>query len=205
LREEVYGFEKYRCRVIVYDKPLGIPVVFLHGFMFTSDVWRDIGVLDALSSENIPFLAIDMPYGMRSACSPRTRNPDVNVEVAYSAVRAYFGSAKPVIVGASLGGYTALRYGVKYPVTGLLLVGPVSVMEDVIVKRYSDGKTPIKIIVGSRDTIVRMDEIEKFAETVKAELKVYDDAGHPAYLDKPGEFKADLLEFYRRVTSGSSS
>jgi len=200
LLEEVFAVERFRCRAVVYQKP-GLPVVFLHGYMFTSDVWRDIGVLDALVSEGIPFLALDMPYGLRSGCSPRTRDPDLNVWVLNSAVKAYFGSAKPILVGASLGGYIALRYGVKHSAAGLLLIGPVKVMDEAIVKHYSSSRVPVKIIVGSRDTIADRRELERFAEMTGAELKVYEGAGHPAYLDNPSEFKADLLSFYKRVAS----
>lgn len=58
--EESYNVGKYRCRII-YNNVSGLPIVFLHGYSFTSDVWRDIGVLNRLEDEKIPFIAIDMP------------------------------------------------------------------------------------------------------------------------------------------------
>ena len=49
------------------------------------------------------------------------------------AVQSVFGSAVPVLVGASLGGYIALMYAAKFPVKGLLLVSPAhALMEDLV-------------------------------------------------------------------------
>ncbi len=202
LREEVLGLGHYRCRALIHDAP-GLPIVFLHGYSFTSDVWRDIGVLEYLERENIPYLAIDMPYGARSSCSPHTRDPDENVFVLHEAVHGVFGTIRPVIVGASLGGYIALRYCLEHPVSGLLLIGPVRVFEEDLVRRYSGFNYPVHIIVGTRDRIVNVEDMEKLAKLIpNAKLKIYEDAGHPAYLDYPGRFRNDLLELYREVLKG---
>lgn len=45
----------------VYNLGSGVPVVFLHGFSFTSDVWQRTGVTAALMEQQVPFLALDMP------------------------------------------------------------------------------------------------------------------------------------------------
>jgi len=196
LREEIINVRHYRCRAIVYQEP-GIPVVFLHGYSFTSDVWRDINVLEALIERKIPFLALDMPYGARSACSPKHRDPEENIKVLYEAIHGFFGLTEPVLVGASLGGYIALRYAVKYPSSALLLIGPVRVSEETLTKYYHELKKPIHVIVGSRDDIVDLDEIKSFVKQLpNAKLTIYEDAGHPAYLDKPDRFKQDLLDLY---------
>ncbi len=202
MREEVLALGHYRCRALINDEP-GIPVVFLHGYMFTSDVWRDINVLKMLEDNDIPFLAPDMPYGARSSCNPHTRDPEENVFVAYEAIHGVFGSVKPVLVGASLGGYMALRYAVNHPVSGLLLIAPVGVFEEELVERYKGFGFPVHVIVGTRDKIVSVGEMEKFVGILpNAKLKVYEDAGHPAYLSYPERFKKDLMEFYREALGG---
>ncbi|MET1160260.1 MAG: alpha/beta hydrolase [Thermoprotei archaeon] len=199
MREEVFNIGSYRCRGIVYDAP-GIPIVFLHGYNYTSDVWRDIGLLNTLEENEIPFLAIDMPYGARSACSPHTRDPEENSFVLHEAVRAVFRGSTPILVGASLGGYVALRYAMKYSTMGLFLVAPVRVFEEELVKWYKSYEKPVFIVIGSRDDIVDIEDMEKLAEYLpSARVKVYEDARHAAYLDKPELFKQDILEFYHSV------
>jgi pimeloyl-ACP methyl ester carboxylesterase len=201
MREEVFNTGTYRCRVIYYQEP-GIPVILLHGYSFTSVVWRDIGLLELLEKNRIPFLAIDMPYGARSACSPRNRDPDENVNIVYEGVRAYFGTIDPVIIGASLGGYIALKYAIRYPVSGLLLIGPVHLDDQEITRKYKDLRSPVLVILGSMDDVVDHDRVKKFVkETRYGELKVYENARHAAYLDKPGDFRRDVLGFYNSVLS----
>ena len=166
--------------------------------MFTSDVWRDINVLEYLEEQKIPYLAIDMPYGARSSCSPHTRIPENNVFVFREAVKGVFGPIRPVVVGASLGGYIALKYVLEYPVSGLLLIAPVRVFENEFIKRYSSFSFPIHVIIGTRDRIVSVDEMKKFTEKLpKAKLKIYEDASHLAYLDYPEKFRKDLMELYK--------
>ncbi|ABN70602.1 conserved hypothetical protein [Staphylothermus marinus F1] len=196
--EESYNVGKYRCRII-YNSVPGLPIVFLHGYSFTSDVWRDIGVLDKLEEEKIPFIAIDMPYGARSICSPHTRSVDENLFVLKEIYRGVFGSLKPLIVGASLGGYIALRYALEKPVAGLFLIAPAHALEKELVKKYRSLSVPTIIIWGSRDRIVKREEMEKLSQLLEAKLLIYDKAGHPAYLDYPDKFINDLLSFHKAL------
>lgn len=196
--EESYNIGKYRCRIIYNNVP-GLPIVFLHGYSFTSDVWRDISVLDKLEHEKIPFIAIDMPYGARSVCSPHTRDIDENLFVLREVFRGVFGSLKPLIVGASLGGYIALRYALDNPVAGLLLIAPVNALKEELVKKYESLTAPTIIIWGTRDKIVNREEMEKLSQLLEAKLIIYDKAGHPAYLDYPDRFIQDLLSFHKAL------
>ncbi len=196
--EESYNIGRFRCRVI-YSNVAGLPIVFLHGYSFTSDVWKDIGLLDYLEKEKIPFLAIDMPYGARSVCSPHTRSIDDNVSVVREVFKGIFGSVKPLIVGASLGGYIALKYAVRHSVAGLLLIAPVHVFDEELVSKYRSLSVPVLIIWGSRDQVVDRDSMEKLSEMLEAKLLIYEGAGHPAYLDYPERFRNDLLAFHRAL------
>ena len=83
-----------------------------------------IGVTELLIEKHVPFLALDMPYGLRSKCQPKTRNPETNMSVAAEAIKNLFGSTVPVLVGASIGGHIALKYAARFPVKGLFLVAP---------------------------------------------------------------------------------
>lgn len=200
MKEETLAIGGTRCRALYSQRP-GPPLLLLHGYSFTSDVWRDVGLLEALEEARVPFVAVDMPYGRASKCSPRTRSIDVNVEVARSACRAYFGDSPPVVLGASLGGYVAMHYALRYPALGLLLVSPVGSSE--LAGRLSSLKIPVKIVYGDRDEIVSLEELEGLAKSTGGELVVYEGAGHAAYLDRPEKFKKDVLDFYRSATGGT--
>ncbi len=196
--EEPLNLSHYRCRCIYSRRP-GLPIVFLHGYNYTSYVWRDIGLLQRLEEERIPYLAIDMPYGARSMCSPKTRDPEENIEILATAIKGLYGGTAPLLVGASLGGYIALRYAVRKPVSGLMLIAPVKALEEELVSHYKDMAVPTMIIWGSRDRIVSREEMEKLAKILDARLIVYEGARHAAYLDLPERFADDLLAFYKAL------
>ncbi len=202
MREDVFNLLHHRCRVLYSGVAGGVPVLFLHGYSFTSDVWRDIGVLDALEREGIPFAAVDMPYGRRSRCSPRSRDPVVNVEVAREALRAvYPGAPSPFVVGASLGGYIALHYAGRYGAAGLLLIAPAGPRDELlgIAERL---RVPATIIVGEKDDVVSHKDMRILAEALGARLHIYPGARHAAYLDKPDLFTRHLIEAYRSAVAG---
>jgi pimeloyl-ACP methyl ester carboxylesterase len=187
----------HRCRAI-YNLASGVPVVFLHGFSFTSDVWQRTDVTELLKEKRVPFLALDMPCGLKSECQPRTRDVEVNVAVVRGAVQNIFGAVAPVLVGASLGGHVALKYAAAhFPVKGLLLLAPVRVLEESLVEVYSQFQFPVRIVCGSEDRIVSLEELRDLANRLSnAKLTVYEGARHAAYLDSPERFKRDLLELY---------
>lgn len=196
--EEPLNLSHYRCRCI-YSRRAGLPIVLLHGYNYTSYVWRDIGLLQRLEEERIPYLAIDMPYGARSMCSPKTRDPEENVEILGSAIKGLYGGTAPLLVGASLGGYIALRYAIRRPVSGLLLIAPVKALEEELVSRYDDMVVPTMIIWGSKDQVVSREEVMKLAKYLDARLIIYEGARHAAYLDYPERFTNDLIAFYRAL------
>jgi pimeloyl-ACP methyl ester carboxylesterase len=187
----------HRCRAI-YNLASGVPVVFLHGFSFTSDDWQRTDVTELLKEKRVPFLALDMPYGLKSECQPRTRDVEVNVAVVRGAVQNIFGAVAPVLVGASLGGHVALKYAAaRFPVRGLLLLAPVRVLEEPLVEAYRHFQFPVRIVCGSEDRIVSLEELRDLANRLlNAKLTVYEGARHAAYLDNPERFKRDLLELY---------
>lgn len=126
--EKTLTAAEHKCPALYSNVP-GVPIVFLHGFSYTMDIWQRIGVTDLLIEKHLPFLALDMPYGLKSRCQPKTRNPEVNLTVAAEAIKNVFGSAVPVLVGASVGGHIALRYAAKFPVKGLFLIAPARAFE----------------------------------------------------------------------------
>ncbi len=197
--EKTLNAANHKCHSVVSVEP-GVPVVFLHGFSYTSEIWQQIGVTDLLIEKHIPFLALDMPYGMKSRCQPKTHSPQQNIDVANHAIQTVFGSQTPVLVGASIGANIALRYAACYPVKGLVLVAPGKALESDIVAVYGKFTFPTTIIWGSEDNLVAGENMRTLADELpKSRLVIYDGAGHSAYKDQPDRFKRDLLELYAKA------
>ena len=166
-------------------------------------MWQRISVTELLKAKEIPFLALDMPYGGKSDCQPHSRSVEVNVAVVNEALQTFFPSATPVLVGASLGAHMALQFAARFPVKGLLLVGAVRVLEETLLQAYSRFTFPIRLIVGSEDRIASMEELRALVGKLpNAKLTVYQSEGHSAYLGRPDRFKRDLLELYALAEQG---
>ena len=186
----------HKCRVLI-NRASGVPVVFLHGYSYTGGVWEHISATRLLEEKQIPFLALDMPYGSKTKCQPHSRSVEINVSVVNEAVSTIFGQATPILVGASLGAHMALQYATRFPVKGLLLVGAVRVFEGSLVTEYSRFTFPVRLIIGSEDRIASLEELRRLTNKLpNPKLVVYEGIGHSAYLGNPERFKRDLLELY---------
>jgi pimeloyl-ACP methyl ester carboxylesterase len=199
--EKKLSLNGFKCPAII-NTALGTPIVFLHGLSYTFEIWQRIGLTDMLVEKRVPFLALDMPYGMKSACAPKTRSPEKNIAFANQAVKATFGSKVPVLVGASIGGNMALRYAARFPVKGLLLVAPARALEEDLVKAYREFRFPSTIIWGTLDSIIASEDMRTLADKLpNSKLIIYQDAAHSAYKDEPERFRRDLLELYAKAES----
>lgn len=126
--------------------------------------------------------------------------PPKNLAVVNGAVKSFFGSAVPVLVGASIGGHMALQYAARFPVKGLFLVAPARALGPELVASYGQFKFPTTIVWGSEDNIIAGEEMRTLADKLpNAKLVVYDGASHSAYKDEPEKFKHDLLELYAKA------
>jgi pimeloyl-ACP methyl ester carboxylesterase len=194
--ERTLNVAGHKCPALYYTAP-GVPIVFFHGLSYTADIWQRIGITELLMKKRIPFLALDMPYGLKSKCQPKTRDPEKNIAFTHEAIKTVFGAAVPVLVGASIGGNMAMRYAVRFPVKGLLLVSPARALEPDLMAMYSQFKFPTTIIWGTQDNIIASEDMHTLADKLpKAKLVIYEGANHSAYKDEPERFKHDLLELY---------
>jgi len=197
LEEKTLNVGGCKCQALIH-KSEGVPVVFFHGLSYTIHIWERIGVTEHLVEKKVPFLALDMPYGLKSNCQPKTRDPKTNITFAAEAIKAVFGNQAPVVVGASLGGYIALNYAATHPVKGLFLIAPAHAFDnDELVAAYKGFKFPVRIVWGTHDSIISGEEMRTLADTLpNAKMLVYNGAAHSAYQDQPEWFKRDLLELY---------
>ena len=196
MSEKTLTVAGHKCRTLI-NHASGVPVVFLHGYSYTSAIWQRMSATRLLEEKHVPFLALDMPYGSKSNCQPHSRSVAINVAAVNEAVHIFFGEITPVLVGASLGSHMALQYAARFPVKGLLLVGAVRVLEESLVQAYSRFTFPVRLIIGSEDRIASLEELRLLADRLQnPKLIVYEGAGHSAYLSSPDRFKRDLLELY---------
>jgi len=194
--EKALSLSGYKCRTLYSNIP-GVPIIFLHGLSYNIEIWQEIGVSDLLLSKHVPFLMLDMPYGVKSNCQPKTRNIEKNLSFVSEAIKKVFGEAVPILVGASIGGHMALQYATKFPVKGLLLVAPTRTIADNLQEAYGRFTFPVRIIRGSQDNIVSGEDLRTLeGKLPEAKLKVYNGAGHSAYKNEPEQFKKDLMELY---------
>jgi pimeloyl-ACP methyl ester carboxylesterase len=201
--EKTMNLAGYKCQTLYHKAEGGTPIVFLHGLSYDIGVWQRIKVIDTLIEKKIPFLALDMPYGTKSHCEPKTRDPQANVTLVMEATKSVFGDEAPIIVGASLGGYIALNYAAKYPVKGLFLVAPAYAFENMdLALKYSNFHFPVRIVWGSNDTAISGEEMRTLADKLpNSKMLVYNNAAHSAYMDQPDWFKTDLLKLYASATT----
>ncbi len=196
MSERTLNAAGHKCKAIIHHTA-GVPVVFLHGYSYTKDIWQRIGVTELLMEKHVPFLALDMPYGQKSECQPKTHDAQINVAVAHEAFQNVFGSETPLLVGASLGGNIALNYATQFPVKGLLLVAPARAIEEKLLKAYSKFEFPVRIIWGSEDKIVSGEDMRTLTGKILcAKMSLYEGAGHSAYIEQAAKFKRELLELY---------
>lgn len=189
----------FECKVVRSDVKGGnAPIILLHGYRFTSEDWLDINVLSFLEKKGIPFVSIDMPYGKNTDCGKEEKNPETNIKIIKEISKDF---EEIVLLGASLGGYIALRYAVKDPVKGLFLIAPTNSLQDDLKNKYGNLKANTMIIYGTADSLVPLGEMEELSGILDAEFKKYENSTHPAYLDKPEKFKEDLESFYREIES----
>ncbi len=169
---------------------------------YNSSVWQKIGVAALLVEKKIPFLALDMPYGMKSECQPKSRSPEKNIAFAKAAISEAFGERAAVLVGASIGAHTALQYATRYSVKGLLLSGAVRVLDPGLLEAYPRFKFPVRLLWGTEDNIASGEDLRLLSEKLpNAKLVTYEGAGHSVYVTHPDKFKRDLLELYAQAES----
>jgi pimeloyl-ACP methyl ester carboxylesterase len=196
LPEKTLNISGHKCKAIIHCAS-GVPIVFLHGFSYTSTIWQRLSVTTLLEEKHVPYLALDMPYGPKTECQPKTRSDDTNVAVARDAIQEVFKTETPVLVGASFGGRIALKYAAQFPVKGLLLVAPARPLEESLVELYDKFEFPVRIIWGSEDNIVSGEEMRTLTQKLpNAKLITYEGSAHSAYVNQPDRFKRDLLELY---------
>ena len=171
----------------------GQDVVLLHGARFQAATWKELKTLDRLCNAGYRPHAIDLPgFGKSPRCT-----------VAHEAVLEAFIQqeklSRPVLVGPSMSGKISLEFALKQPdsVGGLVLIGAVGVREKS--EQLHTIRVPCLILWGSTDAVAQLDDGHLLHQKIQgAELRIFDNAGHPCYLDQPGLWHQELLAFLHK-------
>ena len=170
-------------------------LVFVHGLSFSADTWRQCCL--SRFENRYKVYAIDMPYGPRSMSDHFERRHEDDYARHLRAVLEALNVGKPILIGASIGGETVLRYlALGYDALGAVVIGPVGVGRI----RLSNIRVPVLGIWGSEDDVSPRYNADLLA---RAGFKVVfiEGARHAAYLDKPEEFVNIVEEFIRQLAS----
>jgi abhydrolase domain-containing protein 14 len=168
----------------------GYPVLLLHGARFQSATWKELATLDRLGDGGYRAYAMDLPgFGKSPACA-------LPYERILQTLLQKEGLSRPVLVGPSMSGKISLDFVLKQPelVGGLVLIGAVGVREKM--EQLQTIQVPCLVLWGSKDRVAPLDSGRLLEERISgAELKIFEDAGHPCYLDQPDLWHEELLAF----------
>ncbi len=188
-----------RCPAIYSKGSRGF--LFLHGYRFRGDVWADAERF----LRGFGWSAPDMPYGLASGCSRRSRSTELNVCVGRAAAEIA-GLGEYVVVGASMGARYALGIAeADERVVGVVLVGPAlgrdpgAVLEGL---RRVRG-LPVLVVRGLRDRVSPHRYVLTIASALGARVVEVEGAGHVVHRDRPEVFYRLLLDWVSSVLGWS--
>lgn len=168
----------------------GRPVLLLHGALFQSSTWQNIGTLRRLAQEGFRVVAVDLPgYG----ASPAAELPP---EAVLSALIPALGLERPVVVAPSMSGRYVFPLLVAQPdaVSALVLVAPAGIRTYRAI--LGDLRLPVLLVWGEKDEVVPVGESYLLtARWPQARRLLLEGAGHAAYLDRPEAFNDALVAF----------
>ena len=171
-------------------------VLLLHGGRFSSETWRELGTIDVIAAAGYHVLALDLPgYGRSQTLPIEPKDFLVEALEALSVEKAF-------IVSPSMSGRFSFPLVTRNPdkVLGFVPVAPGGI------DRYKGAlrkvSIPALVLWGENDNIIPVEESDVLAAALTDSRRViFKGASHPCYLDKPGEFHQELLDFFASASS----
>ena len=180
----------------------GTPVVMLPGASFNAMTWVEVGLVKAVADLGMRAISVDppgqgeTPQGGYSFGGGRRFLEDFLPLVGFE---------RGVLLGASLGGYTAATYALAHPdrVLGLVLVGAVGLERLAAQFKVLSGK-PILLVWGSEDDVSPISNAQAVMSRVNTAELVRIGRRHACYLDDPAGFVSVVTEFLRTRVLGKA-
>lgn len=102
----------YKNTEIFYStKGIGNPIVFLHGFLESSEIWKPFV---AELSKNRQVIIIDLPGHGQSGVIEEVHTMELMANTVYEVLQ-YLDITKASFIGHSMGGYVSLSFCEKHP------------------------------------------------------------------------------------------
>ena len=196
IEEDWIEFEGGRLKSLALGPADGTTVLLLHGGRFSSETWRELGTLEALSDAGLRAVAIDLPGFGASAPGDLERADVLPLVVEALAVE------QVVVVSPSMSGTFSLPFVLDQPasVLGYVPVAPAGLERHR--EHLGEIRVPTLIVWGSEDAVVPLAEGQVLSKSiVGSRLSVFEGAAHPCYLDQPDRFHEELIAFVRDLVS----
>ncbi|MGC9209918.1 MAG: alpha/beta fold hydrolase [Acidilobus sp.] len=187
-------------RVHYIEDGNGVPVVMIPGASFNARTWVEVGLVKAVADAGFRAISVDPPGQGETPQGP----------YQFGGRREFLedflplvGFDRGVLLGASLGGFSAAMYALAHPdrVLGLILVGAVGLERHSPQFKVLSGK-PILLVWGSEDDVSPISNAQAVLSRVNTAELVRLGRRHACYLDDPQGFTSLVVNFLReRVPS----
>ena len=181
-------------------------VLFLHGQAYSSRIWDDRGILDAVTAAGDRAVAVDLPGHGDTPDRPELTGDDADAAVARGVwlrdlIDELGGPERVVVVSPSMSGSYSLQYLSQFAterLAGFVPVAPVGIDG---FRRPDEGAiVPAVAIWGSKDPSYSPERAQHLVDQLKGgssrdRTEVIEGASHAAYDDHPEEFTALLTAF----------
>lgn len=178
-----------------------LTVLFLHGQSYTSRIWDDRGILDAVVADGHRAVAIDLPgYGDTSDRPDGVGADPISDGTWLQQLIEVLGvPGRTVIVSPSMSGRFSLAMLAEHPDVGLAGYVPIApVGTDTLDRGPGAPPVPALIVYGEDDDAYTEERAARLVEQLgadPADVVVIPNGSHAAYDDEPEAFLDELLPF----------
>ncbi|KAK6480791.1 protein ABHD14B isoform X1 [Huso huso] len=178
-----------------------LAVLLLHGIRFSSETWLKLNTLERLAEAGYRAVAIDLPGlgNSKEAKAPaQVDEPAPGSFLKQVSEGLQLGPA--VVISPSLSGMYSLPFLFQHNdlVKAYIPVAPICT-EKFTAEQYSSIETPALIVYGDQDTQLGEVSLNNLKNLSNHKVVVLQGAGHPCYLDKPGEWHSAVLQFLQSL------
>lgn len=189
------------ARIHYIEQGAGISVVLLHGASFSARTWEDTGTMEAIAEKGFRAVSVDLPGRGTSETGSFSGDRITDFLDEFLSI---LHIEKPILLGASLGGYIAMDYAMRNTgsVDGLILVAPAYwIMKGRNEEMKKLRSIPSLLIVGSDDKYMNHDDAQMLRDLIGSKELAIIGRIHPCYLEEPRLFNDKVLKFLEKMNT----